>query len=131
MMTTGDRIHYLRTQQGLTLQELGDRVGVGASTVRKWETGYIKTLRTDKMQKLSRALDTTVDYLMGWTDNSVNVGTVGTNNGVIGQNSGEIHLEQQRSKEESELLRIFSGLDVKRRMELLMTAIRLEEEQNQ
>lgn len=132
MMTTGDRIHYLRTQQGFTLQELGDRVGVGASTVRKWETGSIKTLRTDKMQKLSQALDTTVDYLMGWTDNSVNVGTVGTNNGVIGQNSGEIHLEQQqRSKEEAELLRIFAGLDIKRRMELLMTAIRLEEEQNQ
>ena len=130
MMTTGDRIHYLRTQQGFTLQELGDRVGVGASTVRKWETGSIKTLRTDKMQKLSQALDTTVDYLMGWTDNSVNVGTVGTNNGVIGQNSGEIHLEQ-RSKEEAELLRIFAGLDIKRRMELLMTAIRLEEEQNQ
>lgn len=131
MMTTGDRIHYLRTQLGFTLQELGDRVGVGASTVRKWETGSIKTLRTDKMQKLSQALDTTVDYLMGWTDNSVNVGMVGTNNGVIGQNSGEIHLEQQRSKEEAELLRIFAGLDVKRRMELLMTAIRLEEEQNQ
>lgn len=56
---------------------------------------------------------------------------MGTNNGVIGQNSGEIHLEQQRSKEEAELLRIFSGLDVKRRMELLMTAIRLDEEQNQ
>lgn len=128
MMTTGDRIHYLRTQQGFTLQELGDRVGVGASTVRKWETGSIKTLRTDKMQKLAQALDTTVDYLMGWTDNSVNVGT---NNGVIGQNSGEIHLGQQRSKEEAELLRIFAGLDVKRRMELLMTAIRLEEEQNQ
>ena len=99
--------------------------------LRKWETGYIKTLRTDKMQKLSNALGTSVDYLMGWTDNSVNVGTVGTNNGVIGQNSGEIHLEQQRSKEEAELLRIFSGLDVKRRMELLMTAIRLDEEQNQ
>lgn len=56
---------------------------------------------------------------------------MGTNNGVIGQNSGEIHLEQQRPKEEAELLRIFSGLDVKRRMELLMTAIRLDEEQNQ
>ena len=117
-MTLGDRIHYLRTEKGYTLQELGDMVGVGASTVRKWETGYIKTLRTDKMQKLSNALGTSVDYLMGWTENSVNVGTVGTNNGVIGQNSGEI-------------LRIFSGLDVKRRMELLMTAIRLDEEQNQ
>ncbi len=127
-MTTGDKIHYLRTKLGLTLQELGDKVGVGASTVRKWETGYIKSLRTDKMQKLAGALDTSVDYLMGWTENNVNVGSVGTNNGVIGQNSGNIHLEQERSKEEAELLRIFNGLDVKRRMELLMTAIRLEEE---
>lgn len=127
-MTTGDKIHYQRTKLGLTLQELGDKVGVGASTVRKWETGYIKSLRTDKMQKLAIALDTSVDYLMGWTENNVNVGSVGTNNGVIGQNSGNIHLEQERSKEEAELLRIFNGLDVKRRMELLMTAIRLEEE---
>ena len=127
-MTTGDKIHYLRTKLGLTLQELGDKVGVGASTVRKWETGYIKSLRTDKMQKLAGALDTSVDYLMGWTENNVNVGSVGTTNGVIGQNSGNIHLEQERSKEEAELLRIFNGLDVKRRMELLMTAIRLEEE---
>lgn len=127
-MTTGDKIHYLRTKLGLTLQELGDKVGVGASTVRKWETGYIKSLRTDKMQKLAGALDTSADYLMGWTENNVNVGSVGTNNGVIGQNSGNIHLEQERSKEEAELLRIFNGLDVKRRMELLMTAIRLEEE---
>lgn len=127
-MTTGDKIHYLRTKLGLTLQELGDKVGVGASTVRKWETGYIKSLRTDKMQKLAAALDTSVDYLMSWTENNVNVGSVGTNNGVIGQNSGNIHLEQEQSKEEAELLRIFNGLDVKRRMALLMTAIRLEEE---
>lgn len=99
-MTLGDRIHYLRTEKGYTLQELGDKVGVGASTVRKWETGYIKTLRTDKMQKLSNALGTSVDYLMGWTDNSVNVGTVGTNNGVIGQNSGEMVTVRMNGKHE-------------------------------
>ena len=128
-MTLGDRIHYLRMERGYTLQELGDIVGVGASTVRKWETGYIKTLRADKIRKLSNALGTPVDYLMGWTDTNINVGTVGTNNGVIGQNSGEINLEPH-SKEELELLRIFSKLDVKRRMELLMTAIRLDEGQN-
>lgn len=58
-MTLGDRIHYLRAEKGYTLQELGDKVGVGASTVRKWETGYIKTLRTDKMQKLSERRSTT------------------------------------------------------------------------
>lgn len=127
-MTMGDKIHFLRVDLNLTLQELGDKVGVGASTVRKWETGYIKTLRTDKLQALAEALNTSVDYLMGWTENSVQVGSVGTNNGVIGQNSGEIHVAQERSKEEAELLRIFNGLDVKRRMELLMTAIRLEDE---
>lgn len=129
-MTTGDRIHYLRTKSGFTLQELGDKVGVGASTVRKWETGLIKSLRTDKMQKLAGALNTSVDYLMGWADNSININTVGTNNGVIGPNSGKIRIAQERSKEEAELLRIFNSLEVKQRMELLMTAIRLEEEQN-
>lgn len=34
-MTLGDRIHYLRTEKGYTLQELGDKVGVGASSLRK------------------------------------------------------------------------------------------------
>lgn len=118
-MNMGDRIHFLRTDLGLTLQELGDKVGVGASTVRKWETGYIKTLRTDKMQKLATALNTSVDYLMGWTENNVSVNSVGTNNGVIGQNSGEIHLTRERSKEEAELLRIFNSLDVKGRSKLM------------
>lgn len=127
-MNMGDRIHFLRTDLGLTLQELGDKVGVGASTVRKWETGFIKTLRTDKMQKLAAALNTSVDYLMGWTENNVSVNSVGTNNGVIGQNSGEIHITQERSKEEAELLRIFNSLDVKGRSKLMTFAWSLEEE---
>lgn len=127
-MNMGDRIHFLRTDLGLTLQELGDKVGVGASTVRKWETGFIKTLRTDKMQKLAAALNTSVDYLMGWTENNVSVNSVGTNNGVIGQNSGEIHITQERSKEEAELLRIFNSLDVKGRSKLMAFAWSLEED---
>ncbi len=127
-MNMSDRIHFLRTDLGLTLQELGDKVGVGASTVRKWETGFIKTLRTDKMQKLAAALNTSVDYLMGWTENNVSVNSVGTNNGVIGQNSGEIHITQERSKEEAELLRIFNSLDVKGRSKLMAFAWSLEED---
>ena len=127
-MAIGDRIHLLRNQLGLTLQELGDKVGVGASTVRKWETGYIKNLRTDKMQKLAIALDTSVDYLMGWTDNNISINSVGTNNGVIGQNTGEIHIKQDHSKEETELLRIFNSLSVKDRSRLMSFAWSLEEE---
>lgn len=117
-MTMGDRVHFLRTKLGLTLQELGDKVGVGASTVRKWETGYIKTLRTDKMQKLAAALETSVDYLMGWTDSNL-------------PTSGEIHTEQERTKEEAELLRIFNTLSVKDRSKLMNYAWSLEEESDE
>lgn len=129
-MRMGDKIHNLRIEAGLTLQELGDKVGVGASTVRKWETGYIETVRSDKIQKLADALGVTPAHLMNWNDQSINIEQVNSNNGVIGQNSGEIHIDngKELSKEEQELLRIFNKLDVKHRMELLMTAIRLEEE---
>ena len=129
-MTMGDKIHYLRNARKLTLQELGNKVGVGASTVRKWENGMIQSVSSKKIKALADALSTSVDYLMGWSDNSVGVNSVGTNNGVIGQNSGSISLEAPHSKEESELIRIFGKLDVKRRIELLATAIRLEEEQD-
>lgn len=126
-MTMGDRIHYLRNSLHMTLQELGDKVGVGASTVRKWETGLIQSIRTDKIQKLANALNTSVDYLMGWTDNSVNIGSVGTNNGVIGQNSGEFHTGKEQSKEELELIRIYNALSVKDRSKLLNFAWSLED----
>lgn len=126
-MTTGDRIHFLRTDLRMTLQELGDKVGVGASTVRKWEKGLIQSIRTDKVQQLAKALNTSVDYLMGWTDSSVNIGSVGTNNGVIGQNSGKFHTGKEQSKEELELIRIYNALSVKDRSKLLNFAWSLED----
>ena len=46
-MTTGGRIHFLRNDLDLTLQDLGDKVGVSASAVRKWETGLIQAIRPD------------------------------------------------------------------------------------
>src|SRR5690606_991880 len=38
----GKRIRHYRNLSGLTLEELGKRVGVGKSTVRKYEVGDIK-----------------------------------------------------------------------------------------
>lgn len=131
-MNIGTKIHTLRTELGLTLQELGDKVGVGASTVRKWETGYIKSLGHDKIQKLATALGTTPAYLIGEANNTanINIERIGANSGVIGQNSGEIHIDngQELTKEEAELLRIFNSLDVKHRIKLMNTAYELEEE---
>ena len=60
------RIKDLRQEKGLTLEQVAAVVGVGKSTVRKWETGMIANMRRDKIAALAQALDTTPAYLMGW-----------------------------------------------------------------
>ena len=62
------RIKDLRTEKGLTLEQVAEVVGVGKSTVRKWETGMIANMRRDKIAALAEALGTTPAYLMGWSD---------------------------------------------------------------
>lgn len=67
------KIRHLRTAQNLTLQQVAQQVGVGKSTVRKWETGMIENMRRDKIASLAAALHTTPGYLMGWEDNTFRV----------------------------------------------------------
>lgn len=62
------RIKALRQDKGLTLEQVADVVGVGKSTVRKWETGMIANMRRDKIADLAKALGTTPAYLMGWKE---------------------------------------------------------------
>ena len=63
------KIRDLRAQHGMTLEQVAQQVGVGRSTIRKWETGMIENMRRDKIAKLAAALHTTPGYLMGWDDN--------------------------------------------------------------
>ena len=62
------RIRDLRAKHGLTLEQVAQQVGVGRSTVRKWETGIIENMRRDKIAKLAAARHTTPGYLMGWSE---------------------------------------------------------------
>lgn len=67
-MTFGEKMKMLRIQRGLTLEEVGNRVGVGKSTVRKWESGQIANMRRDKIVLVAKALGVKPSYLMGWDD---------------------------------------------------------------
>lgn len=60
------KIKRLRKQKDMTLEQVGAIVGVGKSTVRKWETGMIANVKGDKIALLAQALSTTPEYLMGW-----------------------------------------------------------------
>ena len=68
MNNLGSKIYELRKQNNMTLEEVGEIVGVGKSTGRKWETGEIANMRRDKIAKLAEALHTTPAYLMGWNE---------------------------------------------------------------
>ena len=65
-MSIGDKLYNRRKELGLTLEEVGKLVGVGKSTVRKWETGYIENMKRDKIALLAQALRVTPSYIMGW-----------------------------------------------------------------
>lgn len=89
-MEIGEKIKYLRTRQGLTLEELGEKVGVGKSTVRKWETGAIANMRRNKIASLADALNVSPSYLMGWEEeNNIDIDMDMSNNqGTISNNIG-------------------------------------------
>ena len=50
------KLHDRRIELGKTLEEVGQAVGVGRSTVRKWENGMIKNMGRDKIIALANAL---------------------------------------------------------------------------
>ena len=70
-MELKDKIYTLRKKYNLTYEQIAEVVGVGKSTVRKWETGIISSVRDDKLENLAKALHTTVDYLKGNRDELV------------------------------------------------------------
>lgn len=62
------KIKELRLAKKMTLEEVATIVGVGKSTVRKWETGMIANMKRDKIALLAKALSTTPADLMGWEE---------------------------------------------------------------
>ncbi|MCO8297226.1 XRE family transcriptional regulator [Tetragenococcus halophilus] len=60
-----------RLENNMTLEQLGDKVGVGKSTVRKWENGMIENMRRDNIVKLSKALDIPVTDILGINKNDM------------------------------------------------------------
>lgn len=56
MCEIANKIKTRRLELGLTLEDVAQAVGVGRSTVRKWETGMIKNMGRDKIAALAQVL---------------------------------------------------------------------------
>ena len=64
-----ERIKYKRKSAGLTQAELGKKVGVSDVTILRWERGE-RTPNSSILPNLAEALNTSVEYLMGLTDDT-------------------------------------------------------------
>ena len=61
----GDRIKSLRISHGMTQEELGKLIGVGKSTINKYELDKI-AIPSAKVEALARVLGVSPGGLMGW-----------------------------------------------------------------
>ena len=71
-MTIGERIKKRRTELGLSVDDIAEKLGKGRATVYRYENGDIEKLPTTVLEPLAIVLKTTPAYLMGWEDNNEN-----------------------------------------------------------
>ena len=64
----GEKIKFLRTSKGMSLEQLAERVGTSRQTIHRYENGTISNIPHDKIEALAEALDTTPSSLMGWEE---------------------------------------------------------------
>lgn len=67
-MEIGKILKQRRLELKLTLEDVGNAVGVGKSTVKKWEDGYIANMKRDKIASLASILQISPSVIMGWND---------------------------------------------------------------
>jgi transcriptional regulator with XRE-family HTH domain len=65
IMTLGERIKLLRERRGWSLRELSREADVPHNTLSQLERGLRADVTTETAKRLARALQVSVDYLIG------------------------------------------------------------------
>lgn len=92
----GERIKHYRKLTGMTLESLGEKIGVGKSTVRKYETGMIR-IDHDRLLKIADVLGIDVSLLYGESIESETVdvplyGNISCGSGSVIYDTPEQHI---------------------------------------
>ena len=64
----GEIIKMLRLQANMTQEELGEKIGVQKSAVRKYEKGEVENIKRSTIKKMADLFNVSPCYLMGWED---------------------------------------------------------------
>ena len=67
-MTIGDRIRATRLARGIAQIDLANSTHISKQTLYKYENNVVTNIPSDKIELLSKYLDVTPAYLMGWEE---------------------------------------------------------------
>ena len=67
-VTLGEKVKKLREAKGMTQKQLADLSQITQATISRIESGEIAELSGERLKRLSRALNVTVDFLVDKTD---------------------------------------------------------------
>lgn len=62
----GERIKSIRKQKGITLADLGARLGISESNMQRYESGKIASVSIDFINRLAPILEVKPEWLIGW-----------------------------------------------------------------
>ena len=66
MKKMGLRIRQKRHELNLTLEELGDKLGIQKSAISKWERGEVMNIKREYIDKMATLFDVSPQWLMGY-----------------------------------------------------------------
>lgn len=75
-MTIGERVRVLRTDHGLTQDELASKIGTTKQTIYKYENNIITNIPSDKIEQMASIFGVTPSYIMGWEQTPNEVSTI-------------------------------------------------------
>lgn len=64
----GQRIFEARKRRKISRKEIADFLQVHETTIKRYEDGNTKKLPTDRLEKIAKYLNTSIEYLMGWEE---------------------------------------------------------------
>lgn len=69
-MSMGKIIKKLRLANGMTQEELGQKLGVKKAAVQKYENGIIENIKRSTIERMAEIFDVSPSYIMGFTSDN-------------------------------------------------------------
>lgn len=69
-MDIGAKLKQRRLDEKMSAEELAKRLGVSKTTIYRYEKGEIAKVPTETLEKISKILNTSPAYFMGWSETS-------------------------------------------------------------